>query len=104
MEVNHLKSENNQKKPPFILVLIPILNSLVISPIIKYFDKENYSDWAVILTWSLTGISIICLGIFIKKMIELGRLSKQYVLIFSILFMVMLIVSSYLMYQTHKPF
>lgn len=51
MEINRLKSKDSQKKPPFILLLIPIINSGVISPIIKYYDKGNYSDWSITLTW-----------------------------------------------------
>lgn len=49
MEINPLKSESSQKKPSFILLIIPIINSGLISPIIKYYDKGNYSDWSVTL-------------------------------------------------------
>lgn len=104
MEINRLKSEDSQKKPSFILLLIPIINSGIISPIIKYYDKGSYSDWSITLTWILVGISLLCLGIYIKKMIEIGKLSKKYVLTLGAIFLIMFVISSYLIYQTYKPF
>ncbi len=104
MEINRLKSKDSQKKPPFILLLIPIVNSGVISPIIKYYDKGNYSDWSITLTWILAGISLLCLGIYIKKMIEIGKLNKKYVFTLGAIFLIMLVISSYLIYQSCQPF
>lgn len=104
MEINRLKSKDSQKKPPFILLLIPIVNSGLISPIIKYYDKGNYSDWSITLTWILAGISLLCLGIYIKKMIEIGKLNKKYVFTLGAIFLIMLVISSYLIYQSCQPF
>lgn len=104
MEINRLKSKDSQKKPPFILLLIPIINSGLISPIIKYYDKGNYSDWSITLTWILAGISLLCLGIYIKKMIEIGKLNKKYVFTLGAIFLIMLVISSYLIYQSCQPF
>src|SRR5690606_41537786 len=98
MEINRLKSKDSQKKPPFILLIIPIINSVLISPIIKYYDKGNYSDWSVTLTWILVGISLLCLVIYINTILEIGNLNKKYVYTLSVIFLVMFVIISYFIY------
>lgn len=104
MEINRLQSEKKKTKNPIIFVLIPIFNSMVGNPLIKSLDKGNHSDWAVILTWMLAGISLLSLIIYTWKMIEADKINKKYAIIWGIAGLLLMVTVAVAMYQVSKPF